>query len=49
MGGSSIAVIGLVIGIIWATRIWKKSGTLNFMSRINASPELDHKDLKNDK
>ncbi len=49
LGGSSITLIGLVIGIIWATRIWKKSGTLNFMSRINASPELDQKDLKNNK
>ena len=42
--GISIAIIGLLVGIIWATRIWKKSGTVNFVSRISASPELDNLD-----
>lgn len=38
-----VAKIGLIIGIIWANRIWKKQGTHNFMSRINASEDLDPK------
>ncbi len=41
--GISIAVIGLLIGIIWATKIFKsKKGTIHFMSRISATPELDN-------
>ena len=39
-----IVTIGLVIGIIWATRVWRKKGTIHFMSRIIATPELDNKD-----
>ncbi len=39
--GISIATLGLIIGIIWATNIWKKTGTMRFMSRIMATPELD--------
>ena len=41
---SAIVAIGLFIGIIWATRIWKKKGTIHFMSRIMATPELDKND-----
>ena len=37
-----ITLIGLIIGIIWATYIWKKRGTITFVSRIDASPELDN-------
>lgn len=47
--GILISSIGIFIGILWATRVWKTSGTANFMSRIEASPELDNKDLKNEK
>ncbi|MES2478520.1 MAG: hypothetical protein V4561_05510 [Bacteroidota bacterium] len=36
-------VIGGIIGMLWATKIWKKQGTTNFISRIDASPELDNK------
>lgn len=39
-----IVLSGLLVGILWATRIWKKHGTLNFLSRVNASPELDKKE-----
>lgn len=42
--GISIAITGLVFGVIWATRIWKKQGTVQFNSRIMATPELDKKD-----
>lgn len=39
--GMLVATIGLVIGIIWATKQWKGKGTIWFMSRIMATPELD--------
>lgn len=42
--GIIVATIGLVIGIIWATRQWKGKGTIWFMSRIMATPELDNPD-----
>lgn len=37
----TITVLGLLIGIILATSIWKKRGTINFLSRVSASPELN--------
>ena len=40
----AIVTIGLIIGIIWATRVWRKKGTIHFMSRIMATPELDNND-----
>ena len=40
--GIAIAVLGLTIGIIFATRVWKKRGTIDFISRVSASPELDN-------
>ena len=40
----AIVTIGLIIGIIWATRVWRKKGTIHFMSRIMATPELDNKE-----
>lgn len=42
--GIAIVAVGLIAGIIWATRIWKKKGTINFISRISATPELDDDD-----
>lgn len=42
--GIVIVVVGLIIGIIWATKLWKRKGTMHFMSRVNASPELDPPD-----
>lgn len=36
-----VAIIGLVTGIIFATRVWKKVGTMHFVSRVMATPELD--------
>lgn len=38
----SIVVLGLFIGIAWANSVWKTRGTVEFMSRINATPELDN-------
>lgn len=44
--GILIATIGLGIGIVWANKIWKKTGTVHFISRVNASPELDNLDAE---
>lgn len=41
MAGIVIILIGLIIGIVWAVRIWKKTGTNEYMSRVNASPDFD--------
>ena len=40
--GIVVAALGLIIGVIFATRIWKKQGTVDFISRVSASPELDN-------
>jgi formate hydrogenlyase subunit 3/multisubunit Na+/H+ antiporter MnhD subunit len=42
--GISIVVLGLVARIILATRIWKKRGSVDFVSSIAATPELDNLD-----
>ncbi|MBI3136777.1 MAG: hypothetical protein HYZ14_19035 [Bacteroidetes bacterium] len=43
IGGICSVLTGLIIGIIWANRVWKKQGTTHFISRINASEDLDSK------
>lgn len=45
--GFIIALIGFVIGIIWATRVKKNNGTIWFVSRIMATSELDTKNESN--
>jgi phage shock protein PspC (stress-responsive transcriptional regulator) len=42
--GCCIGLAGLVIGITYANHIFKTRGTMNFVSRISSSPELDHLD-----
>ena len=46
--GLTIAMIivstGLIAGIVWATNVWRKKGTVNFMGRIIATPELNEKE-----
>ena len=37
-----ISVLGLIIGIVWANRIWKTKGTLWFISQVSATPDLDN-------
>ncbi len=45
--GISIATLGLIIGILWASKIWKtKESTIWFVSRIMATPELDKKETE---
>jgi hypothetical protein len=41
-----LALAGLITGIIWAGRVWRNRGTVNFMSRIMATPELDEGDRR---
>lgn len=43
MIGFSLAGIGLLIGIIWACKIWKTTGTTHFIARVDASPDFDGK------
>jgi len=43
--GLFICFAGITIGIIWATRIYKsRKGTIHFLSRLMATPELDNND-----
>lgn len=37
-----IALIGFITGILLATKIWKKKGTINFISSIMSAPEPDN-------
>ncbi len=37
----SMLLVGIVVGVILATRIWKTQGTTTFLARIHATPELD--------
>lgn len=39
---SLILLIGIIIGSIWATKKFKTTGTIHFLSRISATPELDN-------
>jgi hypothetical protein len=39
--GILLACTGLITGVVLANRISRKSGTIDFMSRVDASPELD--------
>jgi len=47
-----ICLVGIVSGILYANKIWKTKGTVWFMSRVNASPELNNqvgkKNMKNE-
>ncbi len=47
--GISIAALGLIIGIIWATRVWKRKGTIEYVSSLSATPELDNRKEEEDK
>lgn len=37
-----ITIVGIVVGILFSNKIWKTKGTVWFMSRVSASPELDN-------
>lgn len=40
--GIFVATLGLIIGIVLATKAWKGKGTMHLVSRGMASPELDN-------
>lgn len=39
--GIMVSLVGLVVGIKWATKKWKGKGTIEFMFKTMATPELD--------
>jgi hypothetical protein len=39
-----LAAAGLIAGIILATKKYKGKGTMEFVSRVSATPELDSKE-----
>jgi hypothetical protein len=39
--GIFAAALGLIVGIIWATKQWKGKGTIWLISRTMSTPELD--------
>ena len=39
-----VAIIGLIVGIVFATKIWRKQGTISFLSSIMSTPEFDDLD-----
>ena len=41
-----IIIAGIVAGITWAQRVRKKYGLVDFISKVNASPELDNKEQR---
>lgn len=46
--GILVALAGLITGMVWASKRWKGKGTIWFMSRIMATPELDVDDENNE-
>ncbi|RYE55950.1 MAG: hypothetical protein EOP48_09090 [Sphingobacteriales bacterium] len=36
-----LCTIGIAAGAIWATKVHRRRGTVDFMSRVIATPELD--------
>lgn len=36
-----VLLIGIVVGIVLATKVYKTKGTIHFVSRVVATPELD--------
>ena len=45
--GIIVVTLGLIVGIIWANKAWKGKGTIWFVSRVMATPELDEPDEEN--
>ena len=39
--GIALTTIGLIIGVIWATRVSQKVGANNYVSRIMSTPDVD--------
>jgi hypothetical protein len=39
----SAMALGLLIGIVWANKAWRTTGTMHMLSKVMATPELDEK------
>lgn len=39
--GIVIIVLGIILGILYANKIWKTKGTVWFVSQISATPDID--------
>jgi hypothetical protein len=39
--GIAVTTFGLLLGIRWAEKVRKKNGAVEFMSRVNATTDLD--------
>ena len=37
-----VTLVGFIVGIVFANRVLKKQGTMHFVSRVMATPELDN-------
>ncbi len=46
--GVIVSIIGFLFGIVLATKKFKTIGTVQFLSRVIATPELDRKDKTKD-
>jgi len=40
-----LVVIGLIIGVRYANKIWKTKGTMWFVSQLSATPDLDQNQI----
>jgi hypothetical protein len=47
--GITTVALGLIAGVIWAERVRKKYGSMNYLGKINGSPELDYPEKKEGK
>ncbi|MNQ64207.1 hypothetical protein D3C85_786210 [compost metagenome] len=47
--GVVLTIIGLIFGIILATKKFKTTGTIHFLSRVSATPELDKNKITENK
>lgn len=37
----AIIILGLIVGILWANKIWKTKGTSWYISQVSATPDID--------
>ncbi|MET0637929.1 MAG: hypothetical protein ABWZ25_17995 [Chitinophagaceae bacterium] len=44
--GALLVTGGLAAGIVWANKVARKQGSINFISRVSATPELDDPEMK---
>jgi hypothetical protein len=44
IAGIIIMAIGLCVGSIYATKKWKKEGTIHYISQLSATPDLDRRE-----